>query len=197
MLNQLLPIFIGFLLTTVLGGLLGFYFQNRAWKYQNNAKVLESELQTAIEVFEGFSKLMDKRLYRMRLLYWRLSSDQYEQDEIEKYMELYRGVLYEWNDNLNRNLALAQCYFGDKVRKQIDYELYSHFSNIGRSLEIAYTERKTGKLKSDLQSLDHKIEVLSDAIYRFNIQVITQIQQRRVGVFFSDKEKSSNSKNNK
>ena len=191
MLNELMPLIVGFLLSTVLGGLLGFYFQNRSWKHQNNAKVLEAELHTALNVFEDVSKLMDKRLYRMRLLFWRLSSDQYDQDVIENYMELYREVLHEWNDNLNRNLALIQCYFGSSIRKQIDYEIYKQFRDIGKSLEEAYLARKSGHAPSDLKLLEHDIEVLSHINYRFNIRVINLIQHRQVGIFNSDKEDSA------
>ena len=186
MLNELLPLIVGFLLSTVLGGLLGFYFQNRTWKHQNNAKVLEAELQTALKVFEDVSKLMDKRLYRMRLLFWRLNSDQYDQGAIERYMELYREVLHEWNDNLNRNLALIQCYFGSDIRKQIDYEIYKQFRDIGASLEEAYLIRKSGHSPNNLKTLEHDIEVLSHIDYRLNIRIINLIQHRQVGIFNPD-----------
>jgi hypothetical protein len=191
MVNELLPLIVGFLLSTVLGGILGYYFQNRAWRHQNNAKVLEAELQTALKVFEDVSELMDKRLYRMRLLFWRLNSAQSDQDAIEKYMELYREVLYEWNSNLNRNLALIQCYFGSDIRKKIDYEIYEQFRNIGQSLEKAYLARKTGHATDDLETLGHALDVLGHENYQFNIRVITLIQHRQVGIFNPDKEESN------
>jgi hypothetical protein len=92
MLDSLVPLFVGFLLTTVIGGILGYYFQNRSWRHQNTAKVLETELQTALKVFDDISKLMDRRLYRMRLLFWRLSDHDADQEALEKSMSLFRDA---------------------------------------------------------------------------------------------------------
>jgi hypothetical protein len=191
MLNELLPLIVGFLLSTVLGGLLGFYFQNRTWRHQNNAKVLEAELQTALKVFEDVSKLMDKRLYRMRLLFWRLNSSQYDQEDIERHMELYREVLHEWNSNVNRNLALIQCYFGSDIRKKIDYEIYKQIRAIGRALEKAYLARKSGDLSDELETVEHDMDVLGHQNYLLNIRIITLIQHRQVGIFNLNKEEVS------
>jgi hypothetical protein len=72
-LASLLPVIAGFLLTTVLGGLLGFFFQNRSWDHQHKIQQAEQERQhqlqlaeqareQALQVFDEISRLMDKRL---------------------------------------------------------------------------------------------------------------------------------------
>jgi hypothetical protein len=82
-LANLAPIIIGFLLTTVLGGLLGSFFQNRTWDHQNKIQQAEQERlretqlaeekrDKALQIFDEISRLMDKRLYRLRLVYWSL-----------------------------------------------------------------------------------------------------------------------------
>lgn len=190
MVNSLVPLLVGFLLTTVLGGILGYYFQSRSWHHQNAAKVLETELQTALKVFEDISKLMDKRVYRMRLLFWRLSGQDTKEDTIENAINLYREVLYDWNDNLNRNLALIQCYFGDDIRKQIDYKVYERFKDIGNLLEEAYLLQKQGKKSNDLERVRDNIENLSHEIYYLNIQIIKIIQSRNVGIYHKDKKET-------
>jgi uncharacterized membrane protein len=68
--DSLVPIAVGFLLTTVLGGSLGFYFQQRTWNHQHAVQRREQRHEQAIRVFEELSRLMDRRLYRLRLLYW-------------------------------------------------------------------------------------------------------------------------------
>jgi hypothetical protein len=86
-LADLAPIIIGFLLTTVLGGVLGFYFQNRTWDHQNKIQRAEQERlhmmqlneekrEKALQIFDEVSRLMDKRLYRLRLLYWSLPAEE-------------------------------------------------------------------------------------------------------------------------
>jgi len=188
MLEQLIPLISGFLLTTVLGGVLGYYFQNRSWKHQNDSKIMEAELQTALKVFEDVSKVMDKRLYRMRLLYWRLSDNQTNQETLEHYMNLYRDILFEWNDNLNRHLALIQCYFGTDTRQQIDYKVYEQFKAIGASLEEAYLTKKAGNSPTNLSRINSNIETLGSMTYQLNIRMIELIQHRQVGLYYQKKD---------
>ncbi|GGX75965.1 hypothetical protein [Streptomyces hiroshimensis] len=60
--KELIPVVAGFLLTTVLGGLLGSFFQRRAWAHQHRVQTQDRE--RAVLVFEEVSRLLDKRLYR-------------------------------------------------------------------------------------------------------------------------------------
>src|SRR5580693_8556624 len=82
MTQQLLLLVAGFVLTSVAGGALGYWFQHRAWahqheiqlrdeEHQHEVKRREEEHQRALKTFEEVSQLLDRRLYRMRLLYWR------------------------------------------------------------------------------------------------------------------------------
>jgi hypothetical protein len=67
--SELLPIVVGFVLTTVLGGVIGTYLQRRSWDHQNEARLREDELRRADAVCQSVSGLLDKRRYRMlRLL---------------------------------------------------------------------------------------------------------------------------------
>ena len=67
---QLLLLAIGFLLTGVLGAWQTSRFQNRAWDHQYALQQRDQERQQALQTFEAVSTLLDKRLYRMRRLYW-------------------------------------------------------------------------------------------------------------------------------
>ena len=119
-LASLVPVITGFFLTTVLGGTLGFFFQNRSWEHQHKIQQAEQERQhqlqlaeeareQALQVFDEISRLMDKRLYRLRLVYWSLQAEDRQPEHTRlatTRFKDYRKVLYEWNDNINRNLAL-------------------------------------------------------------------------------------------
>jgi len=45
--ETLVPLVVGFVLTTVLGGVLGSYLQRRSWDHQNEARLREEELRRA------------------------------------------------------------------------------------------------------------------------------------------------------
>jgi len=63
--SSLVPIVVGFLLTSVLGGLLGSWLQQRTWDHQRTVTLSDRELEAADSVCQDISKLLDKRLYRM------------------------------------------------------------------------------------------------------------------------------------
>jgi hypothetical protein len=41
MIDSIVPLIVGFLLTTVLSGLLSTYLQQRSWKHENDARLWE------------------------------------------------------------------------------------------------------------------------------------------------------------
>ena len=130
MTQQLLLLVAGFVLTSVVGGALGSWFQRRAWahqhetqrrdeEHQREVQRRDEEHQRALTTFEEVSRLLDRRLYRMRRLYWAARDTAVgagDQERLAAARADYRVVLAEWNDNLNRNLALVETYFGTPVR---------------------------------------------------------------------------------
>jgi hypothetical protein len=67
-LADLAPVITGSLLTIFLGGVLGFLFQNRSWDHRHKIQREEQERERAVGVFDEVSRLMDKRLYRLKLV---------------------------------------------------------------------------------------------------------------------------------
>lgn len=65
-LKTLIPLVVGFLLTSVLGGILAFFFQRRQWTHQHAVQQEDLRRENATQVFEEVSRLLDKRLYRQR-----------------------------------------------------------------------------------------------------------------------------------
>ena len=179
--SQLITIFFGFILTTVGGGLLGFFFQNRTWKHQHSIQLLDSERTTARTIYETISVLMDKRLYRMRRLYWYLEEYTPEDDGLDKRLQEYQNVLYEWNDNLIRNLALIQAYFGDEIRNYLEQTIYEEFKRIGGLLEEQVREWKNGEKETN-SSIGRELNALGSLIYRLNFRMIRLLQQGDVGL---------------
>jgi hypothetical protein len=175
--DQIILVVLGFVLTSAAGGLIAHYFQTRT--DERNRR--ESERQAAATLFDEISRAMDRRLYRMWLWHWGLKSG--DDDRIEKALAGYRTVLTEWNDNLNRNLALTYRYFGEGVWKYLDRALYEEFARIGRRLEDRYKGvRGLTKGPAD-EVLERQLQALSSEVYVLNRLMVALIQNGTVGLY--------------
>jgi hypothetical protein len=181
MANQVVLLVLGFVLTTVVGGVLGYYFQRRTW----DANRRESERSAAADVFDGISRGMDERLYRMRLVYWGLRSG--DKERIAAAMTEYRATLVKWNDNLNRNLALVQRYFGREIWAFLSGVLYEEFAIIGRHLEDWHRRRENRELESAHEArlfvTGRRLQALGNDIFELNGLMIAMIQRGEVGLY--------------
>ncbi|HZA26518.1 MAG TPA: peptidoglycan-binding domain-containing protein [Actinomycetota bacterium] len=185
MANQVFLLVLGFVLTTVVGGFLGFYYQRRTW----DANRRESERTAAASVFDEISRAMDERLYRMRLVYWGIK--QGNDERIVSAMGKYREALFKWNDNLNRNLALAYRYFGRDVWAFLSGVLYEEFAIIGRHLEGQVRHRgdpaaRPGHADRPYVS-GRRLQALSNDIYDLNRFIISMIQRGWVGLYLGER----------
>jgi hypothetical protein len=182
--RNLLLLFVGFVLTTVAGGFLGYWLQGRAWERQELARRLQGELDAARVFFEDLSRLFDRRLHRMRELdLWLTRSAGTE--EVERSLMRYREVVDDWNDNVNRILALAQRYFGPTLRDNLDYGLMARFVEAGRQLEARVREyRDDGEPSSP--PVATALDSLASDVYDLNLELIEAIQAGLVGVFHPD-----------
>ena len=170
------PIGCGLLLTTVAGGLLGVYLQRRSWSHQYNVQLAAAARDRAVALFEELSRLLDRRLYRMRRLYWTLRRERERplSERGAKSLEAYDAVLFEWNDNINRNLALLERSFGSRMRKQLDDEIGATMRSVGVALE---NELKNPSVsETDLNEIGSRLGRLANLIYAYNVEMLALIQ---------------------
>jgi hypothetical protein len=183
--DQLVTIVVGFALTTVVGGVLGAWFQRRTWDHQNERTLAEAERAHATQVCRELSQLMDKRLYRMRQLNWALAADRLDESRVEASMQDYRAVLYEWNDTLNRNLAAAEIHFGDDLREQLERDIYEGFRAVGARLEAGYKRLHETEVPDagdrGMEPLALELDRLRERIYDLGIKMLRRIREGRVG----------------
>jgi hypothetical protein len=180
-----LPLVIGFLLTTVLGGLLGTFLQQRSWKHQYEAQLRDQEFRRADGVSEAISQLLDKRLYRMLRLFYalrRVARGSSSMKEVEQPLADYNLVLYEWNDRLNLNLALIGVYFGESARDWLANRIYKTYQQIGAELEELRRELSEGGRGTELtERLEDDLLALNDQVYRLGLFMMTQLRSGRIG----------------
>lgn len=168
----------------ILGGWLGHRYdvdrlltENRLIETRATAERLQLERQTefarAFETFESLSRLLDKRLWRARRLAWsrdeKLSAAEREERRVQ-----YRETVDEWNENLNRNLAFVETYFGQESRGILEGE-------ISDGLRAVHAELTNRAVPSD--QLSARIDDLNSKIYTFNIRLLSMAQAGDVGSF--------------
>jgi phosphoglycerate-specific signal transduction histidine kinase len=169
----------GFLLTTIVGGYLSHSWQTRSAEIQRVAEQKRNEIQAATAVFEDISRLMDKRLYRMRRISMGVGND-VDADIMSRRWDAYRESLFEWNENLNRYLALTQMYFGQEARNTLERDIQTRFIAFGRLLENSRAKKSSDNTYAKrLQVADD----LNNYIYEFDLKLIDRIQHGDVGSF--------------
>jgi Putative peptidoglycan binding domain len=183
--EQVLLLVIGFVLTSVVGGLLGLFFQRRTWSHQHRAQQRDQDRDQALKIFEEVSSLLDRRLYRMRQVFWaarRRAQGKGDTDVLPEALEQYRSVVTTWNDNLNRNLALVHTYFGSGARQELEDELFEEFSAIGRALEWFVQDATAPDAAGvEVPQLGRRLNWLGRQVYAFNVHVLELLQADQVG----------------
>jgi hypothetical protein len=181
--HDLILLVVGFVLTTVLGGALGSFFQRRAWNQQHHLQKREEEKTQALKTFEEISRLFDKRIYRMRLMSaalvgLRRNRDDESTESLDDARREYKAVLIEWNDNLNRVLALIEVSFGRAMREAVE-ELYAQYAALGRALDLALRlELREDADPVALKSIDfsRRLKRLSDGVYQTNVRMLALLR---------------------
>lgn len=171
--DKLTLLVVGFALTTILGGLLGAFLQHRSWRYQWDTESSEKHVSTSRELFQEISRLMDRRLYRVYQFYvW---SKRGSEPELKTSLENYRAALTDWNDNINRHLAMLQIYFGQGIREKFDFEVGHKFVRVGELVE-RYHRRSDEGDKALEQSIEKEINDLRGEVYAYNLILLGEIE---------------------
>jgi hypothetical protein len=169
----------GFLLTGVVGGLLGHYLQRRSFAYQQRTVRTERHQTEATNVFDEVSRLLDRRRYRMDQVFWALKRGPQDEHLQDRWSD-YRQVMYEWNDTVNRNRALIARYFGNALSQQFERGVGENFVRYGRMLESVYRERRT-VTEDEAQKLQGVSAELNHQIWHFDDALVERIRDGRVG----------------
>jgi hypothetical protein len=186
--NLALPILLGFVLTTVIGGLFASFLQQRSWQHQNELRLREEDIDRASGVCRSLSALVDKRWYRMRRLLWATLAyreGQLSRDVLDARLRDYDQVLLEWNDELNARLAIVGAYFGGDLRDFLDQIVYEAFKDAGHNLESLYrasAEEQAAELDpAELDKIRAKLDSLNNLAYQLSFTMMVRIREGKVG----------------
>ncbi|HZJ04447.1 MAG TPA: peptidoglycan-binding domain-containing protein [Nocardioidaceae bacterium] len=99
----------------------------------------------------------------------------------------YRLVLRDWNDTLNRNLALIDTYFGTACRGRYEDELLASFVAIGEELDQFVREVSVSQGSGvRVRRIAPRLTRLSEDIYSFNVALLRALRDGRVGAVAQD-----------
>lgn len=186
---NVLPILLGFVLTTVLGGIFASILQRMQWRHQNAARLREEERQKASGVCQTITSIVDKRLYRMQRLLSAITgraAGHFSAEDLDKRLRDYDEVLVEWNDQLNARLAVVGAYFGGDVRNFLDRVMYVAFKDAGRHLEdlyrdVADAEHETHLDEGAVGKASAEIARLNHLAYQLGVTMMVRVREERVG----------------
>jgi len=175
---DLTKILIAFSLTTVIGAWLTSVFQNRNWKHQRKTLNAERYDDQATKIFEDISSILDQRIYRYRQIIYAFRTG--EESRIDKAFQEYRVVLFGWNDRINRNYAMVEKFFGEEMRRHLEYKINSDVIFIGTLLERI----KKGSPKAiDREEVWKKIDEINARVYQFDLKMLKIISEKSESSF--------------
>jgi hypothetical protein len=175
--HDVVLLLLGFVLTTLVGGVLSRNWQRTDAEIQRAGVDRRLEREAATSVFEELSRMMDKRLYRMRRVQ---EASPGSNPESARRWQAYQESLFEWNENLNRNLALTQRYFGDRARYILESDIQGGFRHLGALLEgRGFPDSAVNRS----QYRQNVADSVNNLIYRFDVALISAIQRGEVGQF--------------
>lgn len=140
----------GFLLTTLLGGWLGYLVQALSWKRQAKLDLFQQRYKEGTEFLERLSVLIDRRYFGLQRLFWAIESNVEAKKLAVREREYFQTVV-EWNHNLrsahNRiriligeNEALAFLDYGDDFRLDDPRSLHYRFVKAHRAVTAAKSD---------------------------------------------------------
>jgi hypothetical protein len=178
----------GFVFTTLVGGLLTFWFQHfqdnqkiAADKRAEEVKITEQRQEQATALFNELSPLIDTRLYDWRRLAWGIE-DRISEDSLKGRYAEYQEVFYKWNHNLNRNRALVCRFFGPELGEQFEGIIMPKFSDLHDTIIVLYRMPRSSRPIIPPDDLNSLADSLNDVIYKFNNSMAELIRSGKVGV---------------
>ena len=181
-------IVLGFLLTTLGGGILTFLYQwiqdNRraqSDKMQAELNIMEQRRTQATALFNEISPLIDTRLYNWRRLAWGLEGSIPEDSLKARYTE-YMHVFFEWNHNLNKNRALICRFFGPQLGEQFEEVIMPELRELHNTIISIYRTPRSFRHIIPSDSLNSLADPVNDVIYQFNNSMSELIRSGNVGL---------------
>jgi hypothetical protein len=92
---------LGFLLTTVFGGFLGYVLQQRSWKVETEHSLHKARYEEGVKFLDALSDQIGRRFYLLQRFLWAIAED--DKEKILAREKEYFASVVEWNSSFWRN----------------------------------------------------------------------------------------------
>lgn len=101
MAERTLLLILSFLLTTVMGGFLGFFLKKRSWKLETEYSLYKARYDEGVAFLDTLSEQAGKRFFLLQRYLWALEESS-EEKTLEREKEYFVAVV-DWNSTYWRN----------------------------------------------------------------------------------------------
>ena len=188
---ELLKVVVTLVLTGLIGGGITYYYQNRSHQEQQDAQELETARQSALTFLREVGDILEQRRHHAFQVVYAVR-DNASPEEREQVWKDYNNAVNAWNTKWNLYRALVLEQFGPDMQKRFYDEkadsegVWEKCSITGKLITIdkiltKFHNPNPDDPPPDPKHIERLYSTLTQDCYAFYSEVITRIQQGRVG----------------
>jgi hypothetical protein len=183
MATTLVSLFVGFILTGIVGTWLSQRWQHRSWINQQQILGEEKSYIDLKTVWDEVTTLSGKRQWRMQKLLYSIKAMNIEEANLR--LQEYADVVSEWNEKQNSFAVRLTLFASWDLTTRLE-DLSSTFTELGVRLERLF--RNTFKGVDDdpreLGRLEKRMMLLSHMVFQFNRDVLRAVERKRKQTYY-------------
>lgn len=172
--EKTLTLAFGFLITTVLGGLLGYLLNRRSWQIQTQHEIYRARFDEGIGFLDEISILVGRRFFALQRFFWAIQDASVE--KIAEREREYFLVVAEWNAQFWRNRNKIRLLVGEgQANRFLNYSDDSagdlptslHYEFVlahRKAMEVKANPGLAIEAKAEIERLNRKCSVFLEQI---------------------------------
>lgn len=188
---ELLKVVVTLVLTGLIGGGITYYYQNRSHREQQDAQELETARQSALTFLREVGDILEQRRHHALRVIDAIRQNA-PPDEKEQAWKDYSNTVDAWNAKWNLYRALVLEQFGPEMQKRF-YDENADTEQAWEKLSITqklikldnmlsdYHKQTSQETPPDADQIVKRYSTLTQDCYNFYSEVISRIQEGRVG----------------
>ncbi|MFL6515411.1 MAG: hypothetical protein ACJ8M1_10350 [Chthoniobacterales bacterium] len=188
---ELLKVVVTLVLTGLIGGGITYYYQNRSHREQQEAQELETARQSALTFLREVGDILEQRRHNALRVIDSIRENVSPEEKDQAWKD-YTNSVNAWNAKWNLYRALVLEQFGPEMQKRFydekpdSEENWDHLSITGKLIALDrmlndYHKPAAEKTPPDASQILRRYSTLTQDCYEFYSQVISRIQEGRVG----------------
>ncbi len=176
-LENLLILGVGFLLSGVVGTFLVNRWQHGRWVIQRRIQKAEKDLSELRLLVSKITRLADKRNYRARKLC--RSFQRVEEDELKRLRYEYEASVTEWNDEWTYFTVSLTLFAGySSFIPRLEREIQERFVLVGSGLLYLLRASDRNEAARHRKSIENLLNDVSGAMFNFSRDLQSLIQAK-------------------